>query len=1614
MFPLITIILFALLAVDNVSALQRPKVHLLGDLFTSSATSNHQHSFASLSYTPKQKQHYYVTFHDEAMSQASEVLRECFENDGAGFIPDTTFLIYTSHEYVSRCWSLYPRNSNVMYDIVEMKHYHKYDTRDDASSWNPHNMSTELIFVLSHASDGEAVKSYACDGREAVYTCKMVQRMRLRVRSVNASAAYEVFLRAVGHPAVQWVSQYRPMHPFNENAQWITQSNVLNQRPVWAKGIQGKDVIVAVGDTGLDVGSCFFSDSNEAVSYYPSFSSTHRKIRSIVPSDCECTERGAVKAGAPATSGDRTDESHGHGTHVAGSVAGSGPSKRYQGMAPDARLVFMDLQDPSLSTASLRALYAGYKLDEKYFPRAKGLGSVIHTNSWGTNAALGNEVDGVNGAGVSKPTSYDLYCVDTDTFLWNNMDYTVLFAAGNDGARGARTVAMPANSKNVITVGALWKSDDASVRDDVAFFSSTGPTFDTRIKPDVVAPGNDIVSASSDGSGSNTECEAVEKQSGTSMATPITAGNTALLYQYLRDGWHSRGVYDLSSGITPTSALLKGMLIASTIEMNGVKKRDFSDPVGTQLNLTRPNYNNGFGVIKMDEVMLFDKPNEGSRTRDVWFSYDKVITNKTKSFSWCFAVTNSLSNLKVVLTWTDYPGALQTSKALVTNLDLLVYNSVGTTRRGNQDLYSTYTFDSNNNVEFVEFKNPIPGQYRVYVAFNGDLTPAVMNSKYGGQPFSLVIAGPIGSVSTTDNCPDQLCPSSCVGNGLCRKATVGRECQCSATNSHIDCSAVCTSSSQCSGNGCYINGTCYCYQDDARGYWSGTSCGTCDSDHTGNTCQVRRDCSSKGNLRSTTPASCQCSSSFETGFWGGSSCQECASGWYGYGCRCSTSNCNGHGTCTTQGCSCSDDSITGHWTRTVGTSCTACASPWHGSSCLCSSNCSFHGVCQATGCKCYDDDVNGHFKLSNFTCTECKDGWTGEGCLCKLEGEVVCGGHGTCVAAGCQCSQLPTTGWWRNTTIGSCDVCASYAFGTSCKCLAADCSGHGTCTADGCVCEGSLERGYWAVSAGTCKKCKDGWYGTGCLCTSADCDGHGTCTATGCQCYQNATSVDPKTRGYFQGTTTCTQCSAGWTIYPSCLCASPDCNGHGSCSLDGCTCNNDTVNGFWKPTPGKTGCSGCIDGYFGDDCTCGPTNCARLGSSFLWTELLREGTPAPQQGNTTSAPTNVHTVGFEDGTHFTVSATKTQSALVSGSTTPPPAFDLKFVMVKRLDNDHPGKTTPGGLRYLGTSFRVATQSSIQKTTSSQRTLMQTTTTNASNWIDFSSMALVFTVSPNPGLTANIVDESVKLLFLHPVDGWQQARLTCGPTDRYEVYDAATLQLTTKICGMVPGTILFAIGGSVVVPDFTQYFIIGGVLGGAVIVGVIIGLVVRFRGIIAEERRQKEAKELVLRFMTEHKKEGKTLRQQLKMKGSEKFTCEVAANRFVGALKKRRAIVERLLEQPKYKHITELAKALEQDGIPPDASSPTDGSEALGQLAQHPVKAVWEFREHEMHLWEACRKARGMFTRDPFSKEFMLQPGAMDEVRQKIVELTMENTKLKKMLQAERYKQMKQQQQGIVI
>lgn len=237
---------------------------------------------------------------------------------------------------------------------------------------------------------------------------------------------------------------------------------------VWAEGKnRGRNITIAIIDTGVDP--------------------NHPDLIGRVTKTKDFTGEGYF-------------DGYGHGTHVAGIIAGDGKASKgkYTGIAPEARIVAVKVLD-SYGSGWMSDVIAGIEWAAEQGPHVMNL-------SLGSSGPC----DGTD------PT-----CKACDAIV--DAGTTVCVAGGNSGP-DPMTIGSPGCAKKVITVGA------STDQDKIASFSSRGPTSDDRVKPDVCFPGVGIVAAraknTSMGSPVGTHYTSA---SGTSMATPHAVGLSALL-----------------------------------------------------------------------------------------------------------------------------------------------------------------------------------------------------------------------------------------------------------------------------------------------------------------------------------------------------------------------------------------------------------------------------------------------------------------------------------------------------------------------------------------------------------------------------------------------------------------------------------------------------------------------------------------------------------------------------------------------------------------------------------------------------------------------------------------------------------------------------------------------------------------------------------------------------------------------------------------------------------------------------------------------------------------------------------------------------------------------------
>jgi subtilisin family serine protease len=246
-----------------------------------------------------------------------------------------------------------------------------------------------------------------------------------------------VFLNAAAAvPAIFSVFHRERFKTKNRWTRGIIQSR-SKDTSFWNSNITGRDQVVAIGDTGVDTGLGFFHDELNPVPYCtdsPSCNSVrpHRRFKAYIE----------------LSGGDRRDDD-GHGSHTTASIAGKAhcigmysgeqsDQQLYNGMAPDAKIIFSDISNDE----TLGGLPEN--LDTDYFPLPFNLGARIRSDSWGTSDAF-----------------YTDSSRDFDSFAFHHDEFLPLIAAGNDGDTGLFSVGAPATAKNCIAVGATGNAEDS-------------------------------------------------------------------------------------------------------------------------------------------------------------------------------------------------------------------------------------------------------------------------------------------------------------------------------------------------------------------------------------------------------------------------------------------------------------------------------------------------------------------------------------------------------------------------------------------------------------------------------------------------------------------------------------------------------------------------------------------------------------------------------------------------------------------------------------------------------------------------------------------------------------------------------------------------------------------------------------------------------------------------------------------------------------------------------------------------------------------------------------------------------------------------------------------------
>ncbi|MDP8245384.1 MAG: S8 family serine peptidase [Candidatus Hinthialibacter antarcticus] len=366
-----------------------------------------------------------------------------------------------------------------------------------------------------------------------------------------------------------------------------------------------------------------------------------------------------------------------HGTHVAGTIGGSGASAANSlGMAPSVAIRSYDwTNDVSEMNA---AIDLGVRLSNHSYGYIAG---------WYYNGGWQDTGDRLFGLYAYSARGYD------DVVYKKNL--LIFKSAGNDRNDGPDaynggprrdgpydTIPAVGVAKNIVTIGALEDNDTMSS------FSSWGPANDGRVKPDICANGVSLYSTTLNNSHGY--------MSGTSMSSPSACGTAALLYQYFLE----------QHGEDPLASSMKAMLIHGARDLGRVG----------------PDYEYGWGIMQAE--------NTANLINNLQWREGEVTDGSMLSYR--VSVPAGEPELKVTVVWTDPPGPYSTDTPLINNLDLVLVSPSGVTHRpwvlnkNQPSVAATRGVNTVDNVEQVVVANPEAGTWTYRV--EGTLVPTGPNT----------------------------------------------------------------------------------------------------------------------------------------------------------------------------------------------------------------------------------------------------------------------------------------------------------------------------------------------------------------------------------------------------------------------------------------------------------------------------------------------------------------------------------------------------------------------------------------------------------------------------------------------------------------------------------------------------------------------------------------------------------------------------------------------------------------------------------------------------------------------------------------------------------------------
>jgi hypothetical protein len=426
-----------------------------------------------------------------------------------------------------------------------------------------------------------------------------------------------------------------------------------------------------------------------------------------------------------------------HSTHVAGTMIAKGVYAPAKGMAYGAAT--LSVWDFDNDASEMSAAASGLLLSNHSYGDVGGWDYNYTDSRWEWYGLPGDNEDYNFGFYDSRTQSFD-------KIAYNAPYYLIVESAGNSrssngppvdstyygftsrtnptiikkGARPANIsdnsgydiITTTGNAKNILTVGSVGALPNGPVnRTDVAisFFSSWGPTDDGRIKPDIVADGENVRSTGTQSASSYLTL------SGTSMAAPNVTGSLYLLQEYYAKK---------NNGTFMRSATLKGLACHTAFDAGNVG----------------PDYIYGWGLLNMRKAAQAITDNG---TLSI-INESTLTQGQSKTFD---VVASGSGPLSATISWTDPEGTPTVGTTindrtpkLVNDLDLRINDATTISKPwvltpDNPSAAATTGDNIRDNIEQVYIANPVPGhKYTLTITHKGNLTS-------GSQAYAVIVTG---------------------------------------------------------------------------------------------------------------------------------------------------------------------------------------------------------------------------------------------------------------------------------------------------------------------------------------------------------------------------------------------------------------------------------------------------------------------------------------------------------------------------------------------------------------------------------------------------------------------------------------------------------------------------------------------------------------------------------------------------------------------------------------------------------------------------------------------------------------------------------------------------------